>query len=634
MNSSILFVAPFKSMAQRGQRVINALHADIPIVVGNDEEGASLAANYPEAKILISRGGTTKELMRCYPDKTVVDIQASFTDISKAIEDLIARGCSKIAVITHENLIGHAASLLSFGREMVEVIPCQSAAEIELAVNKCIAKGADGIAGCVIAVRAAQSLGAKSCFIDASAESIRQAISLALSFNAGFSQREQAAAQLRTLIDALEEGIVIFNQDHKPNYFNENARRIFAELPPESWHEPLEHYLDDTHRHPHVINIAGRQVVLHTAKLPKGSGEILAILQEGSFIEQSEKAMRVANYVKGFYAKVSFADLTFVDKDMQAVVALARKFALSDSTILISGETGSGKEGFAQSIHQTSKRSAMPFVSVNCASLPQGLIASELFGYVEGAFTGARRSGKKGLFELAQGGTIFLDEITELPLEVQSQLLRVLQEREVMRVGDDKVIPLDIRVICACNKSLLQLCQRGKFRYDLYYRINVLKLKIPALRQRPADILPLFTRFIAENLKLSPEKITIDPAAAALLKAYAWPGNVRELSNVAEVCSFAGPHVGKHTVLQCLQSDDPTLDGSASPLGLTLQLPPEASAEEVLQLYLQELAKTHNNSEMVSISGLSRTTIWRKLNAPAAGTEVAKAARMTNCQAS
>ncbi len=617
MISSILFVAPFKSMAQRARRVMHKMQVDFPIVIGNDEVGAAQVYKYPEAKILISRGGTTKELMRCYPDKTVVDIPASFTDISKAIEFLIAKGCIKIAVITHENIIGLAASTLKFGKLNVEVIPCVSAAAIELAVNECIARGADGIAGCVIAVRAAQAQGVKSCFIDAAAESIISSITLALTFNAGFSQREQAVEQLRSLIDALEEGIVIFDKEHHPIYFNENARHIFDQLPPEQWHTPLDRYLNDTHRHPHVINLGDRQVVLHTAKLSQDSGQIVAILQEGRFIEQSEKAMRVANYAKGFYAKVSFDDLTFVDKDMQEVVALALKFARSDSTILLFGETGSGKEGFAQSIHQASRRSTMPFVSVNCASLPEGLIASELFGYVEGAFTGARQSGKKGLFELAQGGTIFLDEITELPLEVQSQLLRVLQEREVMRVGDDKVIPLDIRVICACNKSLLQLCQMGKFRYDLYYRINVLKLKIPALRQRQDDILPLFTRFVSEKLKLSPKDITIDDSAAALLKAYTWPGNVRELSNVAEVCSFAGPHIGRATVLQCLQNDDPNVSNfnTNSPLGMTLHLPPQASAEQVLQLYLRELAKNHSNNEMVSISGLSRTTIWRKLNA-------------------
>ena len=609
MTASILFIAPYKQMAQKARRVLRALKADFPVVVGYDELGVTKVAEFPEAKILISRGGTTKQLRRYFPDKTIVDISASFTDISKGIEKLISQGCTNIAVITHENIIGSIATKISFGREKVEITPCLDREDIEANVARRIAEGADGIVGCTIAVREAQRAGVKSYFIDAEYDSIRQAVLLALTFDAGFSVREQAANQQRALIDALEEGIVIFDKERRPIYFNDNAQKIFASLPRERWAESLMKYLDGTHRHPHVISIDNRQAILHTAKLPDSDNEIAAIIQEGSFIEQSEKAMRTAAYAKGLYAKLCFEDLTFKDQKMLDIVAMARKFALSDSTVLISGETGTGKEGFAQSIHAASRRSSMPFVSVNCASLPQGLIASELFGYVEGAFTGARQSGKKGLFELAQGGTIFLDEITELPLEVQAQLLRVLQEREVMRVGDDKVIPLDIRVICACNKSLLSLCEQGRFRYDLYYRINVLKLSIPPLRQRPDDILPLFTRFVSEQLKLTPEDIEVSPEAARRLLSRTWPGNVRELRNAAEVCSFSGRIVDETTLQRALQEDN----GPQEHSGLTLHLPEHADADAVMRAYLEELSRTCSISEMVEISGLSRTTVWRKL---------------------
>ena len=218
----------------------------------------------------------------------------------------------------------------------------------------------------------------------------------------------------------------------------------------------------------------------------------VVLLTESAALEEQNNRMNAAVYAKGLYAKKSFKDILHKSSIMQDCVELAKKYAKSQSTVMIFGETGVGKEGFAQSIHNSSLRSSKPFVSVNCSSLPQGLVASELFGYVAGAFTGARQNGKKGLFELAQGGTIFLDEITELPLEVQSQILRVIQEREVMRIGDDKVIPLDIRIICAANKKILNLCEQGKFRYDLYYRINVLNIEIPPLRERREDIVYLF----------------------------------------------------------------------------------------------------------------------------------------------
>ncbi len=609
--SSIVFVAPLKTMARKAARVIADLGADIPIVVGSDELGVEKIAAHSSARILISRGGTTKILKQYFPDKMVVDIAASFTDISKGIEKLISRGCRNIAVVTHENIIGISRSRISFGDEMVEVLPCENALAIEQNVNLMIDQGADGIVGCVVAVRIARRRGIPSYFIDVEYDSIRQAVQIALTFNRGFADRENSLRQQRTLIDNLDEGIVIFNQDLEPTYYNDNACKLFSPLSKNEWYKPLQKYLDGTHRHPHVINVNSRQVVLHTAKLPGAEAHTLVVLQEGSFIEQSEKAMRTAAYAKGHYAKISFEDLLYRDQKMQELVALARKFALSDSTVLITGETGSGKEGFAQSIHSASLRSSMPFVSVNCATLPQGLIASELFGYVEGAFTGARRQGKKGLFELAQGGTIFLDEITELPLDVQSQFLRVLQEREVMRVGDDRVIPLNIRVICAANKSLIPLCEAGSFRYDLYYRINVLKLQLPPLRQRPDDILPLFIRFVSEELKTAPEQVTVDADAAAFLLHYAWPGNVRELKNAAEVCSFEGAHVTLSTLQRCFGADLPAREKSSALMPLYVK--PYATASEVVDCYLQQLAESCSINRMVEISGLSRTTLWRRL---------------------
>lgn len=611
MPGSIVFVAPFKTMARKARRVISAMKVEIPVVIGSDEQGVSKVGDYSSARILLSRGGTTKLLKQYFPDKVVVDIAASFTEISKGIEELIAKGCRNIAVVTHENIIGLSNSRLSFGSEQVEVLPCENAEEIELCVNRKIDEGADGIVGCVVAVRTAMERKIPAHFIDAEYDSIKQAVMLALTYAAVYAERENSLERQRTLIDNLEEGIIIFNAEHEPIYYNDNAYKIFAPQDKKLWHQPVLKYLDQTHRHPHVITVNQRQVVLHTAMLPGTNNETLVILQEGSFIEQSEKAMRIASYAKGLYAKISFDDLLFRDPNITELVSMARKFALSDSTVLITGETGAGKEGFAQSIHNASHRSKMPFVSVNCASLPQGLIASELFGYVEGAFTGARRQGKKGLFELAQGGTIFLDEITELPLDVQSQFLRVLQEREVMRVGDDRVIPLDIRVICAANKNLAALCEAGKFRYDLYYRINVLKLKLPPLRERVSDIIPLFTRFVAEELKRYEDDIIIDADAAVYLQQYQWPGNVRELRNAAEVCSFHGAHITLQVVRRCLGDD---AGSSENRQGLIpLYISPEASAEEVIDAYLLQLSSHLNTAQMVETSGLSRTTLWRRL---------------------
>ena len=213
---------------------------------------------------------------------------------------------------------------------------------------------------------------------------------------------------------------------------------------------------------------------------------------------------------------------------------------------------------------------------------------------------------------MAQGGTIFLDEITEIPLEFQGQFLRVLQEREVMRIGDDKVIPLDIRVICATNKKILPLCATGKFRYDLYYRINVLKLRIPPLKERIGDIVPLFIRFVAAELNCYEEEVVIDKEGRQLLTDYPWPGNVRELKNIAEACSFNGPHIRTSYLRDCFDNNESENESNED--YETLRIPKDASLDTVSSIYIKKLLSIHNIKEVCQISGLSRSSLWRKQN--------------------
>lgn len=212
------------------------------------------------------------------------------------------------------------------------------------------------------------------------------------------------------------------------------------------------------------------------------------------------------------------------------------RLAQSTSAVLITGESGVGKELYANAIHFHSDRSHKPFVKVNCAAIPENLLESELFGYVDGAFTGARKGGKMGKFELANRGTIFLDEIGEMPWSMQAKLLRVLQEKEIERVGDNKPRSVDVRIISATNADLEQLVAASKFRHDLYYRLNVVKLYIPPLRERKEDIIPLAEYFVQKlNSQLGLNVYGISKEARQLLLEYDWPGNVRELNNVLEM---------------------------------------------------------------------------------------------------
>ncbi|MDN4594091.1 sigma-54 interaction domain-containing protein [Polycladomyces subterraneus] len=281
------------------------------------------------------------------------------------------------------------------------------------------------------------------------------------------------------------------------------------------------------HRKDVVVNVAP---IIVDGEL-KGSVGILHDMSEIQKLNQElERARRI---IRTLEAKYTFDDIIGRSEAFIYAVEQARQAAKTRATVLLRGESGTGKELFAHAIHNDSDRKYHQFVRVNCAAISESLLESELFGYVEGAFTGARRGGKKGLFEEASGGTIFLDEIGELAPNIQAKLLRVLQEKEVLRVGGTKPIPVDVRVIAATNVDLEKAIREKRFREDLYYRLNVLPIHIPPLRQRKEDLPDLALHVIKRfNQEYGRNVETIDPHALQALQSYSWPGNVRELENV------------------------------------------------------------------------------------------------------
>ena len=232
--------------------------------------------------------------------------------------------------------------------------------------------------------------------------------------------------------------------------------------------------------------------------------------------------------------KYNFDDIIAVDKKSIEIKEFAKRIALTDSNVLITGESGTGKELYASAIHNFSLRKDFPFIPVNCASFEKSLIESELFGYEEGTFTGAKKNGKTGLFQLANGGVLFLDEIGELEYGLQGKLLRVLQEKSIRKIGGSKEIPIDVRLICATNKDLFKLMEEGKFRRDLYYRIAIIPLTIPPLRERKDDIPALANKFISDLSQKYKKDMFLSQEAIQLLKEYEWCGNIRELKNIIE----------------------------------------------------------------------------------------------------
>lgn len=312
-------------------------------------------------------------------------------------------------------------------------------------------------------------------------------------------------------------------------------------------------------------------------------------------------------------AKYTFNNLIGKSTKFIEVIKFAQRAAKGDSSILITGESGTGKELVAQAIHNGSKRALKPFVKVNCAAIPAELFESEMFGYEEGAFTGARKSGLKGKFELANGGTILLDEVGDMPINMQGKLLRVLQERELMRVGSNEVKNIDVRVIASTNKSLVELIEQGKFREDLYYRLNVIHIKLPPLRERVEDIeLLADTLRVKLGNKYGIYSEGISKEALDYLKGYHWPGNVRQLENIIErainLLDTELLILTKHLPEKILKFKE------KKPVFETNNLKDIVDKLEK-EIILETLEKTNGNKNEASrILGLSRAGLYKKLS--------------------
>lgn len=326
--------------------------------------------------------------------------------------------------------------------------------------------------------------------------------------------------------------------------------------------------------------------------------------------KKSKKYLRELNNIRSILNKND----GFIGESLSVkkLKELAKSVAKTDATILITGETGCGKEVLAREIYTNSERNNNPYIKINCAAIPESLIESELFGYEQGAFTGAQNKGKMGMFEAANGGTLLLDEIGEMPLPLQSKLLRVLQEKELMRIGGTKSIKLDVRVIAATNQDLIELVQKKEFRQDLYYRLNVIPMRIPSLRERKDDIVLLAHSFLNKyNLKYG-KNLLLDNRILNLLEEYNWPGNVRELENVMErlVVVSVNDDIDINYIMDILghHEKDIAIDYDQ----LTLKEAVESVEKGMIKRALSQCGSTYKAAEVL---GMNQSSIFRKAKA-------------------
>lgn len=341
------------------------------------------------------------------------------------------------------------------------------------------------------------------------------------------------------------------------------------------------------------------------------NNQVMAVVDT---FREIHRVQKLVNKISGCQAKFTFADIIYRSKEMARIVEFAKRIAESSSPVLIYGESGTGKEVFAHAIHNHSPRRDGPFVVVDCSAIPHELAESELFGYVEGAFTGARRGGRPGKFEMANGGTIFLDEVGELPLEIQKKFLRCLESRTITRVGDHTPIPVDVRVIAATNRNLEQEVLEHNFREDLFFRLNVISFCIPPLRERREDIIPLAQAFIQRFSKsMAKPEVHLSPEAEECLLAYSWPGNVRELRNAIEraLNLVDGPVIlPEHLPAKIQQGKQPFITDGQSHSSPSLPLLDQVERQTIM-LTLSRV--NGNKKEAARLLGISRSTLYEKL---------------------
>lgn len=420
---------------------------------------------------------------------------------------------------------------------------------------------------------------------------------------------------MQAILDASHDGIIAVDRDSIIIGVNKNAMEILG-LPGNIVGQKITRYIPNSDmlrilatgkkEIGDIATILNRQIIINRLPIVV-EGEIVGAVstfKEITDIQKMEMRIRKQSMESGLEAKFRLEDIVGDSSAIREAKEWAETFARTDATVLIQGESGTGKELFAQGIHLSSQRATGPFIPVNCAALPGNLLESELFGYEEGAFTGARKGGKPGLFELAHGGTLFLDEIGEMPIPIQALLLRILQEKKVRRISGERIVPVDVRIIAATNRDLERLVEEKQFRSDLYFRLNVLTLELPALRERLEDI-PLLVASIMREIKERENKrhLKVEEAVFHVLKQYDWPGNVRELRNVVE-----------RMVLLCKNDALGKEDTAFFAKKLYQRQSYRDQEEREAEVIRKVLAETKGNKgEAAKILGMDRSTLWRKM---------------------
>ncbi len=639
----------YREDVENGTIIIDILNLDLM-----ENQGRILVEKGAQA--IIGRGGGYSLVIDTV-NVPVIPMNMKSTDLLRAIE-IAKKYSKKVVLILGDNEVSfdYVGWRNVISTEITEEW-FESKYEIRSKVVKYIdQKDEVVIVGGGLACSFARQYGIDSVFATASDESIREAVEYCKKLLDTLGEEKFNNEVLRNILDGIKDGVIAIDSNGSIILYNESAKNmlkverkcalnkyILDVFPKMEWMLDCLHEKEDVEDRK-IRNINNLIVNTRTTliKVDNSTYGVLGIIQDITKLQNLERKIRFDLNQKGLYARYTFDDFLFKDKLTKEFIEEAKKIGKSDYTTLLYGESGSGKEIIAHSIHNISKRKDRPFVAINCATIAENLLESELFGYEEGAFTGARKGGKRGLFELAHGGTLFLDEINSLSFNIQTKLLRVIEERQIMRIGSDYIIPLDIRIIAATNESLTEKIVMGTFRADLFYRLSSLEINIPPLRDRREDIIPLFNNFVNEVLKDDglnginsiDENFVLNKDEMDKLYNYSWPGNVRELKTIAQKYVVTGKiklrqdrdfktkkllpnsEVDKFNseTTASVEVQDESINISKindGKISIDIKEVNKYVEEKIISmLFAQGLSK----NEVAQVLGISRTSLWKKYN--------------------
>jgi len=652
--ADIYFISPYIEVSIMAKNVAKELGLDMEIIESGLEEAVEIVRPHVEANenvILVSRGATANLIEKAFPNVLLLRVESNEFDIMQGLNQAKHIG-KRAGMLTYKpnetdfkKQLNHLTEMLSmevsyyFYEDSIDFISQIERAKfdrIEILIG-----------GGMRAQKISEKIGIEHISVLPGLSTIQQALTRVSDIIKIRAEEQKTSQLIRTVVDCSHDGIIAINEKKRVVVYNPKAEKLLN-LPPTEvmnrslselgkYESLLQLFRGPVNQLEEVKEIAGVKVWVNRAPFIAGNDQngVIVTFREITQIQESEQRIRRELYSKGLMAKYTFSDIIYTSKNMQNLIQKAQKYAHIDSNVLIIGESGTGKELMAQSLHNAHPaRKKGPFVAVNCTALADHLLESELFGYEAGAFTGANKNGKPGLFELAHGGTIFLDEIGKVSIELQDKLLRVIQEQEIRRIGGQRNIPIDVRIIAAVNNNIHKQIENGEFRLDLYYRLEILVIKLPPLRERKEDIPDLAKYMVSKYANKYKKQFEYVPGAIfQQLSVYDWPGNLRQLENIIErsIVMSEDPNELQTMLTQILQeefgrslSEVPTKqlstnisfqqDEQIESSPDTLKVPIGTIEDMQRHLVQQLIAKRpYTKTELAQTLGVSRTTLWKLL---------------------